>query len=72
VVCVATTRSRASFRAALVHRRRADLRAQVIGTGVYTAAFVLWVALFQTQWRKWGSFGTNMLIYVPDQQWWNQ
>jgi hypothetical protein len=50
----------------------ADLRAQIVGTLVYTSAFVLWVALFQTQWQKWGTFGTNLLIYVPDSQWWNQ
>ena len=43
----------------------------VVGTLVYTALFILWVALFQLNWHSWGSFGTNLLIYQPDNSWWN-
>ena len=51
-------------------RALADLRAQVVGLVVYVAAFFLWVALFQTRWQQWGSFGTDLLIWVPDERWW--
>ena len=49
---------------------RMYLRRAALGCAIYTALFVTWVALFQTQWRKWGTFGTTMLIYVPPTTWW--
>ena len=49
---------------------RMYLRRAALGCVIYTALFVTWVALFQTQWRNWGTFGTTMLIYVPPTTWW--
>jgi hypothetical protein len=44
-----------------------------VGLVVVTAAFVTWIVVFQQSWRKWGALGTNLLIYVPDDEstaWW--
>jgi hypothetical protein len=51
----------------------ADLRAQLVGLAIVTAAFVTWIVLFQQGWRTWGALGRNMLIYIPDDGstgWW--
>ena len=41
-----------------------------MGLAIVTALFVCWVTLFQLQWRAWGGWGVNLLIYNPDTAWW--
>ncbi|RYG45681.1 hypothetical protein EON67_10345 [archaeon] len=48
----------------------ADLRLCVAGFCLSTAILIIWIAIFQTQWRKWGSTATDAMIYVPDTRWW--
>jgi len=50
----------------------ADVRWSLIGFLVETTILIVWIAVFQTQWRNWGSTGLNMLIYQPNTQWWLQ
>lgn len=42
----------------------------LIGTIVETVLLLAWIIVFQTQWQNWGTKGTNLLIWVPNTQWW--
>ncbi len=42
----------------------------LIGTIVETVLLLAWIIVFQTQWQNWGAKGTNLLIWVPNTQWW--
>lgn len=49
----------------------ADLRYAALGFVVYTALFLVWIIIFQTQWQSWGALGINGLVWQPSAyQWW--
>lgn len=48
----------------------ADLRYSAIGLAVVTVLVAVWIAVFQTQWQKWGATGLNLLVWQPPTTWW--
>ena len=49
-----------------------DIRRSFWGAVIWAVVFVIWVSLFQTQWRNWGTFATDLLVIQPKQStfWW--
>ena len=50
----------------------ADLHRSAIGAAIMTSLFIIWVALYQTQWTHWGSVGTDIMVVgrKQDTAWW--